>query len=347
MRALVTGANGFTGSYLVRHLLRKGYQVRGLVRPTSNLDSIKGLNIELVYADLAERLLSDDVVRGVEVIFHVAAAFRVEGVSPKYFWDVNVRGTKEILKAAKKMKVKRFVHCSTVGVQGDIKNPPAKEEDPYAPGDYYQRSKMEGEKLALEFYKKENLPVTIIRPTGIYGPGDLRFLKLFKFVNRGKFIMLGSGNVLYHSIFIDDLVEGIRLASENKKVVGEVITIGGDEYMTLNELVKKISNILDKPIPKKKFPVWPVWVAGLICEIGLKPFGIIPPLYRRRVNFFSKNRAFDISKATNLLGHRNKVSINKGLRLTAQWYKSQGLLIIFYLISKLYFCLEAISLIDA
>ena len=156
----------------------------------------------------------------VDLVFHIAAAYRVENVPRKYFWDVNVEGTRKLLEEAKKAKVKRFVHSSTVGVQGEIKNPPAKEEDPYGPGDYYQESKVEGEKLALDFFRKENLPGTVVRPVGIYGPGDMRFLKLFKFINSGKFRMIGNGKVLYHLTFVEDLVEGIALSRRKRRSFG-------------------------------------------------------------------------------------------------------------------------------
>jgi len=325
MTALVTGANGFTGSYLTKHLLQKGYQVRALVRKTADLSAIKNLPIEIKFADLTTDSSFDEILKDIDVVFHVAAAYRVENVPKKYFWDVNVEGTKKLLEASKRAEVKRFVHCSTVGVQGDIKNPPAKEEDPYSPGDYYQESKVEGEKLALEFFKKENLPGSVVRPVGIYGPGDSRFLKLFKFINNGKFRMIGNGKVLYHLTFVEDLVSGIALAGEKDTALGEVFTIGGEGYLTLSDLVTKIAKALNKPLPSKmKIPVWPVWFAGLLCEIICKPFGITPPIYRRRVDFFVKDRAFDISKAKKLLGYQPKVSLEEGLKNTADWYKDKG-----------------------
>jgi nucleoside-diphosphate-sugar epimerase len=289
------------------------------------MDLLNGQRIELVYGDLADNIPPDDAVKGIDIVFHVAAAYRVEGVPKKYFHDVNVNGTKKLLEAAKRNNVKKFVHCSTVGVQGDIKNPPAKEEDPYAPGDYYQESKVEGEQLALEFFKRENLPGSVVRPVGIYGPGDDRFLKLFKFINNGSFRMIGSGKVLYHLTFVEDLAAGIALAGEREEASGEVFTIGGEEYLTLKELVVKIAGALGKPVPEKmSIPVLPVWVAGLLCEMACKPFGIKPPVYRRRVDFFVKDRAFDISKAKRLLGYRPGVSLDKGLRITADWYKEKG-----------------------
>lgn len=327
MRALISGANGFTSSYLAKNLIEKGYKVRGLVRKNSNMDLIKNLDIELVFADLADNSPLDEATKDIDIVFHIAAAYRVEGVPQKYFWDVNVNGTKKLLEAAKRSGVKRFVHCSTVGVQGEIKNPPAKEEDPYGPGDYYQESKLEGEKLALDFFLKENLPGTVVRPVGIYGPGDMRFLKLFKFINNGKFRMIGNGKVLYHLTFVEDLAEGIALAGEKEEGLGKIFTIGGEEYLTLSELVNKIASALNKPVPNKiSIPVWPVWFGGLLCEMVCKPFGITPPIYRRRVDFFIKDRAFDISKAKRLLGYQPKVSLDEGLKITADWYKEKRLL---------------------
>jgi nucleoside-diphosphate-sugar epimerase len=326
MKALVTGANGFTGSYMVRNLLKNGYSVRGLVRKTSNLDLIEDLEIELVYADLATDEITNEIMDGIDVVYNVGAAFRIEGVPESYFWDVNVKGTKKLLDAAKKAGVKKFIHCSTVGVQGDIKNPPAKETHPNNPGDYYQESKLEGEQLALEFFKKEGLKGTVVRPVGIYGPGDTRFLKIFKFINNGKFRMIGDGNVLYHLTFVEDLVEGFRLAGENEEANNEIFTIGGNGYLTLRELVDKISIILDKPTSKKSIPVWPVWIAGALCELVCKPFGISPPIYRRRIDFFIKDRAFDITKAKTVLGYNPTTTLEEGLAKTAAWYKERNLI---------------------
>ncbi len=326
MKALVTGANGFTSSYLIKNLLQKGYSVRGLVRRSSKLDLLDGQDIEFVYADLATDQITDEIMSGIDVVYHIGAAYRTEGVPQHYFWDVNVEGTKKLLDAALKAGVKKFIHCSTVGVQGDIKNPPAKETDPDNPGDHYQESKLEGEKLALHFFNTSGLKGTVVRPVGIYGPGDTRFLKLFKFINNGKFRMIGNGKVLYHLTFVEDLVEGFVLAGESDKANNEIFTIGGDSYLTLNELVQKISLILNKPVPSGAIPVWPVWIGAVLCEIICKPFGISPPLFRRRIDFFTKDRAFDITKAKTLLGYAPQVGLDEGLKTTAAWYRENNLL---------------------
>jgi nucleoside-diphosphate-sugar epimerase len=326
---LVTGANGFTGSYVCKHLVQRGDRVRALVRKTGNLDLLKGVDVEYVHGDLAGDSLNEALaaaLKGVEVIYHLAAVYRTEGVPKKYFWQVHVDGTRRLLEAARRSNVTRFVHCSTVGVQGEIKNPPATEEAPYAPGDLYQESKVDGEKLVRRFFQEHDFPGVVVRPVGIYGPGDMRFLKLFKFIYNGKFRMLGSGKVLYHMTYVDDLARGILLAGEKKEALGQVFTIGGNGYLTLAELVERVAAALKVPVPRKSFPVWPVWLAGLLCEIACRPFGLEPPLYRRRVEFFIKDRAFDISKAKRLLGYQPQVDLDTGLRLTADWYRAQNLL---------------------
>lgn len=328
-KVLVTGANGFTGSYLCKHLLQRGYHVRGLVRKASDLALLKELEVEMAYGNFADADSANDLraaMKGVETVYHIAAAYRTEGVPNKYFGQVNVEGTRHLLQAAVRSNVRRFVHCSTVGVQGDIKNPPATEEAPYAPGDVYQESKLEGEKLARRFFEEHRLPGVVVRPVGIYGPGDRRFLKIFKFVNNGRFRMFGSGEVLYHMTYVEDLAAGITLAGEKPEALSQVFTIGGSEYTSLNELVERIARALEVPAPHKHFPVWPVWMAGWLCELVCKPLRIEPPIYRRRVDFFVKDRAFDISKARRLLGYQPQVNLDTGLKITADWYRANGLL---------------------
>jgi nucleoside-diphosphate-sugar epimerase len=304
----------------------KGYAVRALVRETSKIDHLKGLGVQLVEGDLVDLGQTNGLLQEIDVVFHVAAAYRQEGISKEHFWKVNVEGTRAILEGARDSRVKRFVHCSTVGVQGEISEPPAKETAPYKPGDHYQESKMEGEKLALGFFEKYGMAGSVVRPVGIYGPGDTRFLKLFKFINNGKFRMIGRGDVLYHLTYVEDLVAGIILAGEKKAAIGNTYTIGGHEYLPLKQLVGLIADVLGKPAPHKHIPLKPVYWAAAICETACRPLGIEPPIYRRRLDFFTKDRAFDISKAKTDLEYCPAVALQEGLAATAKWYKDNHLI---------------------
>ena len=323
----MTGASGFAGGHLCRTLREKGNTVFALVRSTSKTEHLDKWGVKTIVGDLANPLSTDSLPTDIDTVFHVAAAYRQEGVSRDHFWKVNVEGTRTLLEWAKKTGVKRFVHCSTVGVQGEIANPPAKESAPYNPGDHYQVSKMEGEKLALSFFEQHDMEGVIVRPVGIYGPGDTRFLKLFKHIETGRFRMIGSGKVLYHLTYVEDLVQGFILAGEIPGVSGNVFTIGGAEYLNLNELVTLIAEILGKPLSRKRhLPLGPIYWSAFLCETFCRPLGIEPPIYRRRLDFFTKDRAFDISKAKEMLGYEPKVSLRQGLRITGNWYKANNLL---------------------
>ena len=325
-RALVTGASGFTGQHLCRALIEKGYSVRALVRHSSRIDKLRALGIDLIEGDLTSPPSLQGIAAGMDKVFHIAALYRQEGVSKDLFFQVNVTGTQALLEESIKAGVGRFIHCSTVGVQGEIKDPPAKESAPYAPGDHYQVSKVEGEKLARSYHREGKLDVVVVRPVGIYGPGDTRFLKLFKFIHNGTFRMIGSGEALYHLTFVEDLVDGIIRAAETAAASGQVYTLGGKEYLPLNRLVPLIAEILNKPTPKKRLPLWPAYLAAVACEAICRPLRIEPPLYRRRLDFFTKDRAFDISKAQSELGYSPKVLLREGLLRTASWYMEEGML---------------------
>jgi nucleoside-diphosphate-sugar epimerase len=218
------------------------------------------------------------------------------------------------------------VHCSTGGVHGHIEHPPATEDAPLAPGDIYQQTKLEAETLARDYGRTHSLEVVVARPIGIYGPGDTRFLKIFRGLARGRFPMLGSGEVFYHLTYIEDLVEGFRLCGEVPAAAGRTYILAGPRYTTLNQLVALIANELDVTPPRLHLPVWPFWTAGLLCELVCVPLRVEPPLYRRRVDFYTKSRAFDTTRARTELGFAPRVDLEEGIRLTANWYREQGLL---------------------
>ncbi len=165
---------------------------------------------------------------------------------------------------------------------------------------------------------------SIARPSGIYGPGDRRLLKLFRGVARRRFVTLGPGEIFYHLTYVDDLAEGFRLCGEVPGAAGRTYILAGGEVTTLNELVRRIAADAGVRPPSLHLPVWPVWLAGAACEALCVPLGIEPPLYRRRVDFFTKSRAFDIARARAELGYAPKVGLDEGIRRTLAWYREQG-----------------------
>lgn len=321
---LVTGATGFTGTALCRRLVHDGHRVVAFVRPTSKIAGLQQLGVDCRLVDICDAQAVQREFGDFDKVYHIAAAYRTEHATTDAFRQVNVEATRNLLEAARAKKVQRFIHCSTVGVQGGIDEPPADEEYRFKPGDHYQESKKEGELLAREFFSSRGLPTTVFRPVGIYGPGDTRFLKLFRSIGKGVFVMIGSGKVLYHMTYIDDLIDGIILCGTRPEAIGEVFTLGGERYTTLRELVDEIARVLGKPRPKLAIPYLPVFWVSVVCDRICKVLGVSPPIYPRRVEFFAKDRAFSIAKAKRLLGYAPGVDLREGLCRTAQWYREKG-----------------------
>ena len=324
MRVLVTGATGFTGGHLARTLASRGYDVVALVRDQARAAPLKEAGVRIATGDLRDRSALEAAAAGAEVVYHIAAIYRQAGLRDDVYRAVNADAVGSVIQAAHAVGVRRVVHCSTVGVHGDIEHPPADEAAPLKPGDIYQITKLEGEQRARQEGATTGVEVVIARPTGIYGPGDRRLLKLFKGVARRRFVVLGSGRIFYHLTYIDDLVEGFRLCGEVPAAAGRTYILAGAEVTTLNQLIDIVADVAGVPPPRVHLPVWPFWLAGAACEAACAPFGIEPPIYRRRVDFFTKSRAFDISRARAELGFAPAVSLRDGIARTLAWYRQAG-----------------------
>jgi nucleoside-diphosphate-sugar epimerase len=323
---LVTGTTGFTGGHLCARLVQQGRRVRALVRDPARAAPTHPPGVELATGDLRNPESLARAAEGVQTVYHIAALFRPENVSRREMFEVNVAGTRSLLEASARAGVRRFVHCSTVGVHGDVQDPPANEDSPLAPGDHYQLSKLEGEQVAQEFLRDGRVPVVIFRPAGIYGPGDLRFLKLVRAVARRRFVMIGRGDIKYQMVYIDDLVDGILRCGTLPAAVGRIYILTGEAAVSLRELVATIAEAVGVPAPRWRVPFWPVYLAGAVCEALCKPFGLNPPLYRRRVDFFRKMRWFDIARARRELGFAPRIDLPTGIRKTVAWYREHGYL---------------------
>lgn len=281
-------------------------------------------DVEYIKGDLQDAASVQRAAAGVEVVYHIAAIYRQAGLQESVYRAVNADAVRTVIEAAARGGARRVVHCSTVGVHGDVEQPPANEDAPLKPGDIYQVTKLEGERVAAQAARDTGIEVVIARPTGIYGPGDRRLLKLFRGVARRRFVILGDGNIYYHLTYIDDLVNGFRLCGEVPAAAGRTYILAGGEVTTLNELTALIAEEARVAPPKLHLPVWPVWLAGATCEAVCAPLGLEPPIYRRRVDFFTKSRAFDITRARAELGYRPNVSLREGIRRTLEWYRAAG-----------------------
>jgi nucleoside-diphosphate-sugar epimerase len=324
VRVALTGASGYTGGRLLRALRARGDEVAALVRSASTTEELRSSGARLVEGDLGDTGAIERLVEGADGVLHVAAVYRTAGHPDAYYREVNVNGTVRLLEAAATARVRRFVHTSTVGVHGHIAHPPADETAPLAPGDIYQATKAEAETLALRFHRERGLPVAVVRPGAIYGPGETRLLKLFRAIARGRYAVVGSGRTFYHPVFIDDLVDGFLLALDRPEAAGEAFLICGPSYVSQDDLGALIARATGGRVLPFHVPSAPIQWAGDVVEAICVPLGVEPPLHRRRVDFWTKSRAFSIDKARRRLGYAPKVDLEEGIARTAAWYREAG-----------------------
>ncbi len=327
MKILVTGGTGFTGKALVRRLLGEGYKVVALdYQEGLKTEELRKWGADVVIGSVTDKDVVRRCMEGVDIVQHLAAAFRELDVSNTYYDEVNIGGTRNVLEAAIQAGVKKFIYCSTCGVHGNVENPPADETAPINAADYYQQTKYKAEPVVMEYYR-QGLPCVILRPAAIYGPGDPeRFYMIFNRVRRGMFPMFGRGKTLYHPLYIDHLVDAMLLAQEKGRGDGQAYLIADEEYVTIEVLDRRTAIALGVEVKIPHYPLLPLIIAGHICEKICKPFHVKPPIFPRRVDWYRQNRAFDIGKAKRDLGYNPTVSLDEGLKRTADWYKEEGYL---------------------
>lgn len=328
-RALVSGATGFTGSLLTRKLIAQGIEVVAIARPTSNLQQFDDIpqDVPLTWyqGDVFDKALINRAMTGVTHIFHMVTPFREAKSPDEGYRNVHVLSTQRLAKAAlQQPNFQRFVHISTIGVHGHIANPPADETYRTEPGDMYQETKLEGEIWIRDFGAATNLPVTIIRPAGIYGPGEKRLLKIYKMVSKGWVPAIGNGSNLLHFIHVDDLTDCLLMSAVHPNAVGETFICGSKTAITFREMVNLISDYYAVPIRFISLPAKPLFAIAQLCENICRPLGIEPPIYPRRLAFYTKDRSFNTAKMKNLLGFTPRHSDIEGLKEMAQWYVDQG-----------------------
>lgn len=327
MRAvLVTGGRGFIGRHVVSRFAGAGFRVRVLTRDPEASEPAAGES-EAVQGDVRDRKDVGRAVEGSHLVVHLASDFHTAGASLAESRAVNVNGMMNVLEAARERGVERVVHCSTIGVHGSLDTVPGDEDSPLKPDDVpYELTKAEAERELWAFHRRTGLAVSALRPTGVYGPGDLRLLKLFRMVDRGRFVMVGKGDALTHLVYVKDLADAFYQAAHRPEALGEAFIIGGPSYLPIRDFVGSVVRALDAPPPRVRLPLAPLKVAAVLCEVACRPFGIEPPLHRRRLGFFTSNRAFSIDKARHLLGWEPATPLPEGLERTVAWYRAEGYL---------------------
>lgn len=325
MKIAITGATGFLGSSLTKSLQLAGHTIHALVRDEQKMIGLIEPDY-FVVGDINDHEALTKLFTRVDAVIHTVSNFRVVKGTDESYYKTNQAGTKSALKMARDCGVKRFIHTSTIGVHGDVKHTPANENSSLNPGDLYQSTKLLAEEACHKYAEEGAMEIVIVRPTSQYGPGDFRMLKMFRMIKHQRFLLIGPCREYFHAVYIDDLVRGYQCILDTKDLNGQIFFIGGERYLSLQEYIHTVARALGVKKPYIRVPYWPMYFAGWLCEVVCKPFGIEPPLHRRRIKFFKNNRAFNISKAKRVLGYAAQVELDEGMRRTVDWYRSEGLL---------------------
>src|SRR6266702_1876151 len=308
MTILVTGATGFLGSALTTALIQRNKdEIRVLVRDAKKAREQFGTSVEIVQGEITEEEKVRQAVEGVSVIYHLVGRLYHPSVPAELYYETHVKGTEIILRASQSQsQLTRFVHCSTTGVLGVTGRKPAPEEAPFAPTNPYEETKLQGELLALKAHQESGLPVTVIRPGLVYGPGDLHLLSFFSMIKKGLPPLIDGGKALIHPVYIEDMTKAFLLSAEKKEAIGHSYNIAGLFPVTFKDLSRAIAHSLDKELPPVSIPLWMANTASDVFSVIPGIQGEDAPLTRSRVKFLTNSRLYSIEKAKHDLGYEPK-----------------------------------------
>lgn len=328
-RVLITGASGFIGCQLAQRAALHNHQVTAVTAVNNDIERARcrrlvEAGVHVVVVSLEDRAALEPLLVGQQAVIHLAAAQHEAGAPEAYFRRINVDGTRTMLELAVRAEVARFVYGSTIGVYGSQPRARLDENSPLVPDNPYGRTKAEAESVSREF--SAHIGLCIVRISETYGPEDMRLLKLFRAVQSGRYATLGDGRNLHQLIYVADLAEGLLAAMQEGSPSGATVLLAGAEVLSTDEMISTIGAAVGKFRRARHIPLWPFSVGASLCETLMPPLGLRPLLHQRRLDFFRKSFQFSAVAAQQLLGFRATTSFAVGAQLTAEWYRSQGML---------------------
>ena len=330
MKVMITGITGFIGTHLAHTLLKnKNYELVGTFRDKQKALMYEKQGIEMRKADLLKPDSLKDITKDVDIVVHLAGLMRFHDP-----WDSlynhNVKATQIIAADALQHDVQHFIYSSSTEAIGSVTSIPADETSPCNPSYEYGKSKQIAEQWLKEKQQTDNLPLTILRPTGVYGPGDVYVtLSTVRAIAHRKLPVLpGKGDSYIHFTYVEDVAQGFqRTIEQSKQSLGETFILASDDYITYKEMFTIIANLLGVPPPTRSIPLSLAKIYLSFIQWNNKKKGIDDfVMHTSLIDTMKTNRAYANAKAKNILGFAPQYSFKNGMKKTLEWYKEKNLL---------------------
>jgi nucleoside-diphosphate-sugar epimerase len=320
--ALITGGTGLVGHHLVMALQARGDVVRALVLPSEPTSWLEERGVKVYRGDITQPATLVEPMRGVDVVFHLAA---MQGVwlPIDAYYRVNVTGTENVCRAAMAVDARRVVHVSSWTIYGMSCGKLVTEDQPPAPwNDPYWMTKAQGDLLVQRLIASEGLRAAIIRPGTIFGVGDrLNFGRIANKLVAGRGLIIGSGRNVLPLVYVTDVVQGLLLLADHEKALGQAFNISNDQPLTQREFQNAIADALGVAHPRRHMPYVAAYVLACAAERAIRFTGQTHPVVTRHgVVLYGTDNQHSIDKARTELGFVPQVSVLDGVQLTASWY---------------------------
>ena len=325
---LVTGATGLLGSYIAEKLVQDQQPVRVFLRDTSDTSFLDTLNVEKFIGDLTDPTSCQDACKGVDVVYHAAAKVGDWG-RWEDFQRHTIDASKNLARAAQQASVRRFVHVSSISAYGhpNGKNLAIDESAPLGDNvnkwSYYTIAKVAVEKALWQMHEQDNFPLSVIRPSWLYGPRDRTSIaRLHRMITTGKIKILGSGDNHLNAVFAGNVADACLLAAQKDIALGQAYNCSNDGLITQQEYLDKFTAAFDCPPPRRKVPYWLAYSFAFDCECFGRLFRLKKPPFITRYSVWLMGRTvfFPADKAREQLGWNSKVPYDEGIKMTAKWY---------------------------
>jgi nucleoside-diphosphate-sugar epimerase len=317
-KVLITGANGFIGNTLMRYYKAKKVSVVGV--------DLVGNGDDIIEGDIANPETISHLLESCDVIVHTAALVS-NSIADRDMWRVNVLATRNLIAAAEKYKIRRFVQLSSIVAYGNTAEGELDEDHPvHADGGSYVLTKLASEHTVLAAQAKSSLELVIIRPGDVYGPGSRPWIILpLEAINSGAFLLPAKGEGFFRPIYIDDLVRGIALAVSTKEANGEIFNLSCEGYMTTKEFFSHHYRWKNKRGPMVVSTKLALFAAATATRIANLTGGVNEASTATVTQLCTKSW-FSITKAERILGWKPEVSFEEGIERSKVWAQGQGLI---------------------